>query len=155
MATSDNSMNADHPEQSQEPLPSGELEGAVFNIDVCARLLYREVGALPGLARDKRIDYCIMRLAEHARQLWTAVYDGNVEADEAAAPAPTGPVTLDAGQAAQIRAALLEAAATHGGGGLDGTEDEPALDPRIKAYEDQMRAAIRLFDQAAGRAVTS
>jgi hypothetical protein len=63
-------------------------------------------------------------------------------------------VLLSADAVQQIRAALLEVL-QHSGGGME-PEDDPDLSPGIGLYaqqsERQLRAAIQLLDQAAGRA---
>jgi hypothetical protein len=65
-----------------------------------------------------------------------------------------GGVLLSADAVQQIRAALLEVL-QHSGGGME-REDDPDLWPGIGLYpqesERQLRAAIQLLDQAAGRA---
>jgi hypothetical protein len=65
-----------------------------------------------------------------------------------------GGVLLSADAVQQIRAALV-AVLQHSGGGME-PEDDPDLSPGIGLYaqesERQLRAAIQLLDQAAGRA---
>jgi hypothetical protein len=65
-----------------------------------------------------------------------------------------GGVLLSADAVQQIRAALLEVL-QHSGGGME-PKDDPGLSPGIGLYaqesERQLRAAIQLLDQAAGRA---
>jgi hypothetical protein len=68
-------------------------------------------------------------------------FEGTPSAPEA------GAVLLSAAAAAQIRAALL-AALQHHGGDLE-EADEPGLDERTRNLEAQLRAALRLLDQAA------
>jgi hypothetical protein len=65
-----------------------------------------------------------------------------------------GGVLLSAATVQQIRAALLEVL-QHSGGGME-PKDDPDLSPGIGPYaqesERQLRAAIKLLDQAAARA---
>jgi hypothetical protein len=65
-----------------------------------------------------------------------------------AEPEPTGPVSLSAADAAQIRASFVAAVKTHGGTLEDGGPVEFGVPAHMRAFERRMREAIRLFDRA-------